>query len=126
MACGHGTAPANGIEPADNDSRLLHGIDAGGPFLGAARVPSLVHMTNEATEITRSRRRGREFFCGPEQVDIARGIPAAGFAYISTRTTSCVTFADFLNIAVAEQYFSSDSETARSTSARFSFRPRTV
>ena len=44
----------------------------------------------------------------------------------STRTTSWVTLAVFLNIAVAEQYFSSDSDTARSTSARFSFRPRTV
>jgi len=46
--------------------------------------------------------------------------------YTSTRTTSWVTSADFLNMAVAEQYFSSDSETARSISARFSFRPRTV
>ena len=34
--------------------------------------------------------------------------------------------ADFLIIAVAEQYFSSDRLTARSTSALFNLRPRTV
>ena len=53
-------------------------------------------------------------------------LSAARDPHTSTRTTSLLTVADFLNIAVAEQYFSSDRLTARSISGRLSFRPRTV
>jgi hypothetical protein len=29
-------APADGFDPADSDSKLSHGIDAGSPFFGPA------------------------------------------------------------------------------------------
>jgi hypothetical protein len=43
MTHSHGMTPANGFDPADNDGKLSHGIDAGGPFFGAAECrPSLI------------------------------------------------------------------------------------
>jgi hypothetical protein len=36
-------APANDFDAADSDSKLSHGIDAGGPFFGAAECrPSFI------------------------------------------------------------------------------------